>query len=131
MKENRKTFLISAAAGVVIAAAVVAIEWTRGYPLIHLLADGFFVAAVLLLGVGGIMAARNAGLFDIMGFSMKSLLGVVIPGARLADSHDNESLLEYKERKAESRKSPAPMLIAGGIHLAIAAVMLVIYTFTA
>ena len=130
MKELKKPLLTNVLIGLVIAAVVVAIEWQYGYPVFHLLTDGFFVAAVVLLGIGGITLAKNAGCFDIMGYSMKSLFGVVIPGARLADPHDNETFLDYKERKAEKRKSPASMLIAGGIHLAVAVVMLIIYNLT-
>ena len=116
--------------GFIITAAVVAIEYSYGYSLLRLLSDGFFVSTVMLLGMAGLAAARNAGMFDIMGFSIRTLMGVVIPGSRVGDPHDGETLLDYKERKAENRKSPKPMLLAGLVHAAIMVVVLVIYLLT-
>ena len=130
MDKLKKPVLTNFVIGILIAVAVVAIEWQYGYPLIHLLSDGFFVAAVLLIGIGGIAAASNAGCFDMMGYSMRSLLGVVIPASRMGDPREQESFLEYKERKSEKRKSPLPLLIAGGIHMVLAVIMLIIYSLT-
>ena len=50
----------------------------------------------------------------------------MIPGSRIGDPHDRETLLEYKERKAENRKSPKYMLQAGLIHGLIMVVVLAI-----
>ena len=116
--------------GFIITAAVVAIEYSYGYSLLRLLSDGFFVSTVMLLGMAGLAAARNAGMFDIMGFSVRSFIGIVVPGSRVGDPHDGETLLEYKERKAESRKSPKPMLQAGLVHGLIMALVLTIYLLT-
>ena len=127
MKENQRSILLNTAIGVVIAAVVVAIEWQYGYSIPRLLTDGFFVAAVILLGLGGIIFAANGGTFDMMGYSMKSFLGIVIPGTRLGDPHDGESFLDYKERKAEKRKSPTALLAAGCFHLAVSMLMMVIF----
>ena len=128
MTKNRRALALNTLFGFVIAAAVVAIEYSYGYTVLRLLSDGFFVSTVMLLGMGGLAAARNAGMFDIMGFSVRSFIGIVIPGSRIGDPHDRETLLEYKERKAENRKSPKPMLQAGLIHGLIMVVVLVIYT---
>ena len=130
MTENRRALALNVLLGFIIAAAVVAIEYSYGYTLLRLLSDGFFTSTVLLLGMGGLTAARNAGMFDIMGFSVRSIVGIVIPGSRIGDPHDGETLLEYKERKAENRKSPKPMLLAGLVHAAIMVVVLVIYLLT-
>ncbi len=130
MKDLQKPILIHVLIGFGIAALVVLIEWGYGYTLMRLLSDGFFVAGVMLLGMAGITFATNAGCFDMMGYSMRSLLGVVIPGTRLGDPHDGESYLDYKERKSEKRKSPAPLLFSGAFHMSISMVMLVIYSIT-
>jgi hypothetical protein len=130
MTENRRTLRLNVMFGFIITAAVVAIEYSYGYSLLRLLSDGFFVSTVMLLGMAGLAAARNAGMFDIMGFSIRTLMGVVIPGSRVGDPHDGETLLAYKERKAENRKSPKPMLLAGLVHAAIMVVVLVIYLLT-
>ena len=130
MTENRRALALNVLLGFIIAAAVVAIEYSYGYTLLRLLSDGFFTSTVLLLGMGGLTAARNAGMFDIMGFSVRSIVGIVIPGSRIGDPHDGETLLEYKERKAENRKSPKLMLQAGLIHGLIMSVILIIYLLT-
>ena len=130
MTENRRALALNVLLGFIIAAAVVAIEHSYGYTLLRLLSDGFFTSTVLLLGMGGLTAARNAGMFDIMGFSVRSIVGIVIPGSRIGDPHDGETLLEYKERKAENRKSPKSMLLAGLVHAAIMVVVLTIYLLT-
>jgi hypothetical protein len=130
MTENRRALALNVLLGFIIAAAVVAIEYSYGYTLLRLLSDGFFTSTVLLLGMGGLTAARNAGMFDIMGFSVRSIVGIVIPGSRIGDPHDGETLLEYKERKAENRKSPKSILLAGLVHAAIMVVVLTIYLLT-
>jgi hypothetical protein len=130
MTENRRALALNVLLGFIIAAAVVAIEYSYGYTLLRLLSDGFFTSTVLLLGMGGLTAARNAGMFDIMGFSVRSIVGIVIPGSRIGDPHDGETLLEYKERKAENRKSPKSMLLAGLVHATIMVVVLTIYLLT-
>jgi hypothetical protein len=130
MTENRRALVLNVLLGFIIAAAVVAIEYSYGYTLLRLLSDGFFTSTVLLLGMGGLTAARNAGMFDIMGFSVRSIVGIVIPGSRIGDPHDGETLLEYKERKAENRKSPKSILLAGLVHAAIMVVVLTIYLLT-
>lgn len=130
MTENRRTLALMVLFGFVVAAAVVAIEYSYGYTFLRLLSDGFFVSTLVLLGMAGLAAARNAGMFDMMGFSIRSVVGIVIPGSRIGDPHDGETFLEYKERKAENRKSPKPMLQAGLAHGLIMAVVLVIYLLT-
>ena len=130
MTENRRALALNVLLGFIIAAAVVAIEYSYGYTLLRLLSDGFFTSTVLLMGMGGLTAARNAGMFDIMGFSVRSIVGIVIPGSRIGDPHDGETLLEYKERKAENRKSPKSMLLAGLVHATIMVVVLTIYLLT-
>ena len=130
MPENRRALSLFVLFGFVITAAVVAMEYSYGYTVLRMLSDGFFVSTVMLLGMAGLAAARNAGLFDIMGFSVRSFIGIVVPGSRVGDPHDGETLLEYKERKAESRKSPKPMLQAGLVHGLIMALVLTIYLLT-
>jgi hypothetical protein len=130
MTEFQKSVLGNLAGGAVIGVVAVVLELELGYPLIHLLSDGFFVAAVMLLGIGGITAARNAGCFDLMGYSMKTLFGLMTPGSRLGDPSERETFVDYKEKKAEKRRSPAPMLLAGVIYLILAGIMLAIYFLT-
>ena len=130
MTEFQKSVLGNLAGGAVICAVAIVLELELGYPLIHLLSDGFFVAAVMLLGSGGIMAARNAGCFDLMGYSMKTLFGMMTPGSRLGDPSERETFVDYREKKAEKRRSPGPTLLAGAVYLVLAGIMLTVYFLT-
>ncbi len=130
MTENRRALALNVLLGFMIVATVVAIEYSYGFTVLRMLSDAFFVSTLMLLGMGGLTAARNSGMFDIMGFSVRSFIGIVIPGSRIGDPHDGETLLEYKERKAENRKSPKPMVQAGLIHALLMVVVLTIYLLT-
>ena len=57
--------------GAALAALVFYLGVQRDYSLLRRLCDSTFVPAVLLLGIAGIMAARNDGSFDSVGYSLK------------------------------------------------------------
>ena len=124
MSDRVRSFLISLAAGAVIAAAVFALNLSREYGALRSLCDGFFVAAVFLLGIGGIKAARNKGSFDVAGFGLRHVVDMTIPALR---REEKENMQQYRERKALERKSSVGLLLAGGVYLAISVIVLVIY----
>lgn len=130
MKETRKSFLISLLAGAVVTAAVCFFNASSGLGAAHLLCDGFFVAAVVVAGSGGLLFVRNQGLFDIMSFGIKSVFQIHWPwtAPRTADE-GKESFFEYKDRKRGQRKSPAGTLLAGAVYVVLAFVMLAAYTW--
>ena len=124
MSDKVRELLIDLAAGAVITAAVFALNLIREYGALRSLCDGLFVAAVLLLGVGGIKAARNKGTFDVAGFGLRHVVDMTIPAFR---REEKEDLQQYRERKALERKSSVCLLLAGGAYLALSVIALVIY----
>ena len=124
MSARLREFLINLAVGAVITGAVFALNLSREYGVLRSLCDGFFVAAVFLLGVGGIKAARNKGSFDVAGFGLRHVVDMTIPALR---REVKEDLMQYRERKARERKSSVGLLLAGGVYLAISVIVLVIY----
>lgn len=129
MSEKQKGILIHISAGAVIAVAVAILGWSRGHSVLRLLCDGCFVAAVVLLGSGGLKFARNQGTFDIMTYSIKSVFHLHFPFTKMNSPLEEreEDFADYKERKQANRKSSAELLWAGLIYLIAAVVILVIY----
>ena len=124
MSGKIREFLILLAVGAAIAAAVFALNLSREYGALRSLCDGLFVAAVLLLGVGGIKAVRNKGTFDVAGFGLRHVIDISIPALR---REEKEDLMQYRERKALERKSSVGLLLAGGVYLVMAVIALAVY----
>ena len=124
MSGKVREFLIQLAVGAAIAAAVFALNLSREYGVLRSLCDGFFVAAVYLLGIGGIKAVRNRGAFDVAGFGLRHVVDMAIPAFR---REEKEDIQQYIERKALERKSSVGLLLAGGAYLFLAVIALVVY----
>ena len=128
MTEKQKTYLTEFILGALIAAYVVFLNRNSGHSLVHLLCDGCFVAAVLLLGTGGILFCKEKGAFDIFGYGLRSALGLLVPGVSLMDNGEREDYFTYCERKAaERKKRHQPMLVGFGF-LAASLLLRVIYS---
>lgn len=128
MSKNRKKILINLNIGLVVAVAVFFFRRDSGFPVIHQLCDCCFVAGVLLLGMGGLQVARNAGTFDIMVYGLDSALRMTFPW--IMKEKKDADFVAYKERKQEERKPATELLIAGGIYMALAVLLLIIYSAT-
>lgn len=128
MSEKVRDILTNLVMGAVIAVAVFALNLSREYGALRSVCDGFFVAAVFLLGMGGIKAARNKGTFDIAGFGLRTVVDTAIPALR---REEKEDIQQYRERKAQERKSSVGMLLAGVIYLALSFVALAVYELAA
>lgn len=126
MDDKRKGILIHLGIGVVIAVAVIILNWQKGYQVTHLLCDGFFVAAVVLLGFGGLKFTRNQGVFDMLTYSVSSTFQIHYPFAKMNSPLEDrqESFLDYKERKRAKRKPAAELLWAGLVYLILAVIFL-------
>lgn len=124
MSDKVQDVLMNLISGAVIAVAVFALNLSREYTVLRCLCDGLFVAAVFLLGLGGIKAARNQGTFDVAGYGLSHVVGMAIPALR---REEKEDMLQYRERKSQERKSSRGMLLAGVIYLALSLVALAIY----
>ena len=133
MSEKLKGFIIYLVLGLLIAAVVVSLNWESEFPLTQRLSDGFFVAAVLLLGMGGLKSVRNRGFFDMAAYGISAALHTAMPFLKMNSPLDEreEDFVAYKERKKEERKSAREILWAGAVYLILAAIMLVIYLPTA
>ncbi len=109
-------------AGTVFAVPVFLLQMHREYTVLRSLADALFVPAVILLGVAGLLFARNDGFFDIFGYSFKFVIS-----NRFSSKGKTEDFADYKAKKLEDRKSPINILLAGLIFLIIAVVLVIVY----
>ncbi len=128
MSKKTQSFLKSMLAGLIIAILVVYVNAEQGYGLMRQLCDACFVPAVLLLGWGGIRWVTNQGAFDVLGYGVSSVFHVHVPGASIGQARDQEKLEDYRARKARKRKAPSGVLLAGLSYLAVAVVLMVLYT---
>lgn len=128
--------------GAVIAAAVCALNVGRGYGWSRSVCDGLFVAAVMLLGVGGIQAVSSRGAFDVAGYGLHMTLELIFPFLRRTEegypmekghsrekerSGEKEDIHQYRARREAQRKSPAGLLLAGGVYFILSLAALAIY----
>lgn len=87
--------------------------------------DGLFVAAVLLIGGGGIALSSNEGTFDGIRYGFSLVLNVMKPG-RYEKRYD--SYYAYKESRKSNKLEWLHIMIVGCGYLAAALIMLVVYT---
>ena len=109
------------------------VMWTSGISvmtklsdIIMAISDGFTVAAVLYLGMGGLMWISTTGFFDIFGFAFKRAARAFIPNFFVdADT----SYYEYKVGKSEKRSgfTQHSALIMGVIFLVISIILTVVW----
>lgn len=109
-------------AGIAIAVPVFLLQMHREYIVLRSLGDAFFVSAVFLLGVSGLLFARNDGFFDIFGYSFKFAIS-----NHFSSKGKIEDFADYKVKKQEDRKSPINILLAGLIFLIIAVILVIVY----
>lgn len=126
MKEKQRDFLIYMAVGAVIAAAVFALNMSRDYEVTRCVCDGLFVAAAMLLGIGGIRGVRNRGAFDVTGYGIKTALETALPILRRGNG--KETMDDYRQRKAAERKSARGILLAGAVYLVLSLAALAVYS---
>lgn len=124
MNEKFKSFLGDLALGALVAAAVTWLNVTRGYSFLHCLCDGFFVSAVLLLGLGGLRGVRNKGAFDIAGYGLNTAVRIAFP---FLHGKEDADVYEYSQRKAEKRKGAGGLLAAGTVYLVLSIIVLAMY----
>lgn len=118
------SLISSLAIGAVIAILVFILGLSRDQAITRCICDACFVAAVALLGIGGLKGIRNKGAFDIMGYGLKSTVETFIPMLRRGEKED---IYAYQERKEAERKPAHGLLAAGVIYLIISLAALVIY----
>ena len=123
MSETRKSILADLTVGMMIAFAVYLLNQSRESGLMHKLCDCFFVAAVALLGSGGIRFCTSRGALDMLGYGFKTVGEFFTKAGRL-DGPD-EDYFTYCQRKAEERKPFGHFLIAGALYLVLSVIFLI------
>lgn len=150
MKVSKRFFLLALAntlAALALAAGIVLYErhvfsGLDKLSYIRLWCDGCFVSAVIFLGSGILVAVSRNGGFDSISYAFSRLAKRFIPSSRKAQDSDqtqksgqssvqsakNQSYLEYvKERHADGKKSPHPLLmVAGSVMLLLSFILLVL-----
>ena len=116
-------WLVCAAAALGVCTAVVLYE--RSYAdwgLAHMISDGFFVAGVMLAGLGALAWVANFGGFTALGYGWYLLVRKL--SASRARFEERLSYLEYVEQRKEKSKNPTCILGTGLICIAAAGVFL-------
>lgn len=126
MKARLSGFLKSFAVGMGIAAAVFALNVSRSYGFWRCVCDGFFVSAVMMLGVGAIKEVRNRGAFDVAEFGLRHVVTITIP----ALNWEKEDLLTFKDRKFRERRGASNILLAGAVMLVLTFLSFGVYSLT-
>ena len=125
---KRRSFWIALGVGAAIALAVVLLNRNSGSSPLRLICDGCFVAGVLVGGAGCLMLAGNEGVFDIFGYGISFVLNLHWSGLfHMSEERRRESYSDYRARKRASPSAPGGVLLAGGIYLLLAGVLLVVY----
>ena len=91
------------------------------------LCDGFFIVAVLFVGMGTLLWVSTTGFFDIFSYAMKSLLVLFSP---LKKPSEHPHFYEYKCEREAKRKGKSithTVLIVGLILLALSLICLALY----
>ena len=88
-----------------------------------ILSDGFFVAGVLLGGLGLLVFGSNGGTFDMLVYGVSSVIALVFPGARRHDT-----FFDYRMARNRRRSSFVFLLLVGLFYLALAIVFSMLYT---
>ncbi len=124
MKGQKKAFLAGLITGFVIAAAVFALGMSRDNGVWRCFYDGFFVAAVLLLGVALLKTIRNKGVFDVAEYGIKRVVEITIP---VLQRGEREDMAHFRERKGKARKGAGGLFMAGGVYAALTLIFALIY----
>lgn len=119
----------SAAADLLIALPVSGLrgfEWGNAAALnCRYLSDGFFVAGLLMTGLGALIWISTTGFFDIMSYGVRSL---TVLFSSLKNPRDHKSYYDYKvERDAKRGKPRFSLLLVGLASVALSALFLALY----
>ncbi len=92
------------------------------------LTDGFGIAGGMIAAIGLLVWAGSKGAYDGLGYGLSSLINMRWTGSKM-DWHKKESFTEYRERKAEKRKSTIwiPIVAVGGAFILISLAILGAY----
>lgn len=87
--------------------------------------DGFFVAGVIIFGLGALMLVATTGFFDMMSYGVRYALSMVIPAMKKDTA---ATFYDYKLEKNQKRGKPLYfMAIVGLVLLLLAGICLGLY----
>lgn len=127
MKENfRKyfrTYLITFIASLVVGVTIFLVYFFVYNSTMYAAINGTSVAAVVLLSVGGLMWVANEGLFDVFSYGFKQL-GSAMFGKIANQENDYPSYMEQNKLKREAKPKMFLSILASGVLLLIAMIVL-------
>ena len=91
--------------------------------IFHILTDAFFVPAVLLLGIGGLIFTTNEGAFDAITFGLKAFWGMFSKKLK----RNRQSYYDYTMARHEKKLPFGFLLISGLVFLALSLLMLYLH----
>ena len=130
MTQKRKELIVTLCAGLLIVAFCYYNSADYGHSIIHRLCDGCFVTGVMFTGAGLVLHCANKGALNIFGYSFKLGLNLILPLGNnpWRATGERETYFEYCQRKEEEGPKPVShLLISGGVYLALAGILLVVY----
>ena len=92
--------------------------------MVHAICDGLFVAAVLLLGGGGLGYASNQGIFDVLRYGTSLAINVMRPG-KFVKKYG--SYVDYKEHRKSKKIEWVHIVLVGCGYLVAAFIALGVY----
>lgn len=96
---------------------------------VRILCDAFFVAGVLIMGMGALSWSSTKGAFDGLGYSISSLINLHRPSKKRMSWSKSETYEEYVERKHErdGKKQFRHLLFVGLAMIIVAVILLIVY----
>lgn len=128
MRRGWIRYVTAAAVGALIVLLVV---WGQGL-FLHpssqaaygILCDGFFIASVLLIGIGLMCLISNEGIFDVLSFGVINMFRIFHPSRKVFS--ERESFYDFRMRRRDKRVGFAFLLVVGSVYLAIAFVFMLL-----
>ena len=103
------------------------LEKTELTDVLHLLCDGFFVPAVLMLGVAGLAFVSSNGIFYVLGYAVKTLFSVH-NWSQKNKFGERQTYADYvEEKRAKETKFPTEILVVGLVFLAISIALMAVF----
>lgn len=121
-------YLITTLVGAAIVVTIILAQriWTAESTteLMRRLSDAFFVAGVVIGGVGLLVFASNGGVFYMLSFGFIRLFDLF---KRNINDRKYKDFYEYKESKKDKKRGFGFMLVVGLVFIAIAGAFLAAY----
>lgn len=121
-----KSFLIYLGSGFAIS-ILSFFENGRNLSLSHRACDAFFIAFVLIGGLGALLFISNQGVFDIIGFSLRKVFVTHWGSKKTREESRKETFSDYKEKRRNNSKSSLPPLLAGCFFFVLSVIMLIFF----